>query len=170
MSSSLERHILNKDILQISLRLLFVAIVVSALDAAFGKYLLESRMLTFSVHGICNAGLFVHAIVIQAAVVALIGSLERRKQTLARILVFGTVVGVVSFILSYQYSESLARWLWRWLWDQNRSNGKWVATEITASLTPLLGIPLFCAIAALITATIWRGIRTKFLQGNYTYD
>ena len=153
--------------MQISLRLLFGVITVSALDAAMGKYLLERRMLTNSLQGFCNSGLFIHVILLQVAGIALIASQRTCRPALARALIAGTMIGIVSLILSYEYSVILARWLRD---HQSSLGSKWMAIEISVSLTALLGIPFLCTMATLIIATIWSAIRMNFLRDSYAYD
>jgi hypothetical protein len=144
--------------MQFSIQLLLIAMTVASLNAACGIFLLQHQMLTNSLLGFCNSGLFVFAVALQIAVFAFAAIRSSRKATIKRFLIAGCVIWLAMVVLTRMYAESVGRWLWD---HQRMFATEWIPIEFIASLSALLGVPTFCMLSTLSSVFVWNAIRTN---------
>jgi hypothetical protein len=144
--------------MQFTIQLLLIAMTVASVNAACGIYLLEYRMLTNSLLGFCNSGLFIFALVLQIGVFTFAASRANRRITITRFLIAGSAIWLTMFLLSRMYAESIGRWIWD---HQGLFATEWTPIELIASLTALLSVPAFCILSTLLIVLLWNAIRTN---------
>lgn len=142
---------------------MFAAMTVASLNAALGIYLLQNRMLTNGLLEFCNSGLLIFAIMLQIATFIFVALRSDKRNAIKRFLIAGSAVLSAIFVLTRLYADTSQRWLWD---NRKMFATEWTPIEFIASLTALLGVPLFCMLSTMLTVLIWSAIRTYRLRAS----